>query len=60
LEAFTSELEAHHIAVYVTDSRDLEGVFRSMERIADVLEKRQQADDLIKQLKARWLWLKIR
>jgi len=53
LEAFTSELEAHHIAVYVTDSRDLEGVFRSMERIADVLEKRQQADDLIKQLKAR-------
>jgi iron complex transport system substrate-binding protein len=27
LEAFTSELEAHQIAVYVTDSHDLEGVF---------------------------------
>jgi iron complex transport system substrate-binding protein len=53
LEAFTSELEAHHIAVYVTDSHDLEGVFRSMERIADVLGKQQQADELLKQLKDR-------
>ena len=53
LEAFTSELETHHIAVYVTDSHDLEGVFRSMERIADVLGKRQQADELLKQLKGR-------
>jgi iron complex transport system substrate-binding protein len=53
LEAFTSELEAHHIAVYVTDSHDLAGVFRSMERIADVLGKRQRADELLKQLKGR-------
>ena len=53
LEAFTSELEAHHIAVYVTDSHDLEGVFRSIERIADVLGKRQQASDLLIQLKGR-------
>src|SRR4030095_3424088 len=29
LEAFTSELEAHHIAVYVTDSHNLEEVMRS-------------------------------
>jgi iron complex transport system substrate-binding protein len=53
LEAFTSQLEAHHIAVYVTDSHDLEGVFHSIERIADVLGKRPQADELLKQLRAR-------
>ena len=53
LEAFTSELEAHHIAVYVTDSHDLEGVFHSIERMADVLGKRPQADELLQQLRAR-------
>jgi iron complex transport system substrate-binding protein len=53
LEAFTAELEAHHIAVYVTDSHDLEGVFRSMERLADILGKRPQADELLKQLRTR-------
>jgi iron complex transport system substrate-binding protein len=53
LEAFTSELEAHHIAVYVTDSHDLEGVFHSIERMAEVLGKRPQADELLKQLRLR-------
>jgi iron complex transport system substrate-binding protein len=53
LEAFTGELQAHHIAVYVTDSHDLEGVFRSMERIAELLGKRQQAGDLLRELKGR-------
>lgn len=53
LEAFTSELESHHIAVYVTDSHDLEGVFHSIERIAAVLGKRPQADELLEQLRAR-------
>ena len=53
LEAFTSELEAHNIAVYVTDSHDLEGVFHSIERIADLLKRRPQADELLKQLRAR-------
>jgi len=53
LEAFTSELDAHHIAVYVTDSHDLAGVFRSIERVADLLKRRPQADELLKQLRAR-------
>jgi iron complex transport system substrate-binding protein len=53
LEAFTSELETHQIAVYVTDARDLEGVFRSIERLANLLGKRHQADALLLQLKAR-------
>lgn len=53
LEAFTSELQAHEIAVYVTDAHDLEGVFRSIERISDLLGKRSQTDQLLKQLRAR-------
>ncbi len=53
LETFTSELNAHHIAVYVTDSRDLQGVFHSIERVADLLKRRPQADELLKQLRAR-------
>lgn len=53
LEAFTSELEAHHIAVYVTNASDLAGVFHSIERIADLLKRRPQADELLKQMRAR-------
>jgi iron complex transport system substrate-binding protein len=53
LETFTSELDAHHIAVYVTDARDLGGVFDSIERMADLLGKRPQADELLKQLRTR-------
>lgn len=39
--------------VYVTDSHDLEGVFHSIERLADVLGKRPQADELLQQLRNR-------
>ncbi len=53
LEAFTNELQAHRIAVYVTDSHDLEGVFHSIERVADMLGKRPQADGLLNQLRNR-------
>jgi len=53
LEAFTTELDAHNIAVYVTDSHDLDGVFRSIERISDLLGRRPQADELLKQLRGR-------
>lgn len=53
LEAFTRELEAHHIAVYVTDSHDLEGVFRSIEGIGDLLQRRSEAEELLKQLRTR-------
>jgi iron complex transport system substrate-binding protein len=53
LEAFTSELEAHQIAVYVTDSHDLEGVFHSIERMAEVLGKQTQAAELLQRLRDR-------
>ncbi|HLN99870.1 MAG TPA: cobalamin-binding protein [Pyrinomonadaceae bacterium] len=53
LEAFTSELEAHQIAVYVTDSHDLDGVFHSIEEIAELLGKQSEARNLLTQLKRR-------
>jgi iron complex transport system substrate-binding protein len=53
LEAFTKQLNEHHIAVYVTDPHDLEGVFRSILSIGDVLNEPVAAAELVKQLRAR-------
>jgi iron complex transport system substrate-binding protein len=53
LEVFTQELEAHNIAVFVTDPRDLEGVFRSIERLGDITGQGVQAKQLVEQLRAR-------
>lgn len=53
LESFTSELEAHNIAVYVTDARDLDGVFRSIERLGGLLGRRSQTEALLIELRAR-------
>ena len=53
LEAFTNQLNAQNISVYVTDPRDLEGVFRSIENLGEVLGERAHADELVKSLRAR-------
>ena len=53
LEAFAQQLDAHHIPVYVSDPHDIEGVLHSIERIATVLDRQQQAGDLVKELRGR-------
>jgi iron complex transport system substrate-binding protein len=53
LEAFTKQLNEHQIAVYVTDPRDLEGVFRSILSVGDLLNEPVGAAELLKQLRAR-------
>ncbi|MFN2530475.1 MAG: ABC transporter substrate-binding protein [Pyrinomonadaceae bacterium] len=53
LEAFTGQLEAHNISVYVTDPRDLEGVFRSIEQLGEILGRSDQAKSVVKQLRER-------
>jgi len=53
LEAFTKQLDEHDIAVYVTDPRDLEGVFRSILSVGDLLNESIAASELVKQLRAR-------
>ncbi|HKZ79528.1 MAG TPA: cobalamin-binding protein [Pyrinomonadaceae bacterium] len=53
LEAFTRQLEEHRIAVYVTDPRSLEDVFRSIAALGLLLNRNDSAQHLIDQLRAR-------
>ncbi len=53
LEAFTKQLDEHRIAVYVTDPRDLEGVFRSIENLGKLLNQERPADETVSQLRQR-------
>ena len=51
LEAFTRQLDEHGIVVYVTNPRDLEGVFRSLEKVGQLLNHEEQAKQLVQQLR---------
>lgn len=53
LEAFTKQLNEQQIAVYITDPRDLEGIFRSILSVGDLLNESVAASELVKQLRAR-------
>lgn len=53
LEVFAKQLQEHDIAVFVTDPHDLEGVFRSIDKIGDILGRVQQAKQLIDALRQR-------
>jgi iron complex transport system substrate-binding protein len=53
LEAFTSQLAEHQIAVFVTDPHDLEGVFRSIQNLGELLNQKDQADELVSSLRRR-------
>jgi len=53
LEVFTKQLQNQNIAVFVTDPRDLDGVFRSIEQIGLIVGHTQQAEQLIQNLRDR-------
>ena len=53
LEVFTQHLEGQNIAVFVTDPHDLEGVFRSIERIGEIVSEQDQAKQLVQKLRDR-------
>lgn len=53
LEAFTRQMSENGIAVYVTDPRDLEGVFRSIANLGELLNQQEQAARLVDELRAR-------
>jgi len=53
LETFTSQLQNHNIAVFVTDPHDLEGVFRSMEQVGEMLGQAWQAQAVVEGLRLR-------
>jgi iron complex transport system substrate-binding protein len=53
LEVFTQQLQSQNIAVFVTDPHDLEGVFRSITQIGEMLGQKDQASHLVQQLRQR-------
>lgn len=53
LEAFAKQMSEHGIAVYVTDPRDLEGVFRSITNLGELFNRAEQATRVVAELRAR-------
>jgi iron complex transport system substrate-binding protein len=53
LEVFTQQLQNQNIAAFVTDPHDLEGVFRSIQQIGDMLGQKEQSDQLVQKLRER-------
>ena len=53
LEVFTQQLQNQNIAVFVTGPHDLEGVFRSIEQVGEILGKKEQAATLVQSLRKR-------
>jgi len=53
LETFTRQLDERAIPIFVTDPHDLEGVFRSIKTLGDLLGQQEQADKLVGDLRAR-------
>ncbi len=53
LEAFTSTLDRQGIAVFVTDTKDLEGVYRNLGQFGELFGTQERADSLVKELKFR-------
>lgn len=53
LEIFTQQLQNQNIAVFVTDPHDLDGVFRSIEQVGEILGQREQARLLVQKLRER-------
>jgi iron complex transport system substrate-binding protein len=53
LQIFTQQLQDQNIAVFVTDPHDLEGVFRSIQQVGDILGQKEQAGLLVQKLRER-------
>jgi iron complex transport system substrate-binding protein len=53
LEVFTEQLKTHNIEVFVTDPKDLEGVFRSVTQIGDIVGQTSEAKTLVDTLRQR-------
>ena len=53
LEVFTEQLKAHDIGVFVTDPHDLDGVFRSIQKVGEIVGHVEQAKTLVDQLSNR-------
>ncbi len=53
LEAFTRQMDQQNIPVYVTDPHDLEGVFRTIQTLGEILGERERAAKVVADLRVR-------
>src|SRR5262245_63552107 len=53
LEVFTEQLKSHNIEVFVTDPHDLEGVFKSIIQIGDIVGRPNESTTLVAKLRER-------
>jgi iron complex transport system substrate-binding protein len=53
LEVFTQQLHNQNIAVFVTDPRDLEGIFQTIEQVGQIFGQAEQANQLVTKLRER-------
>ena len=53
LEVFTQQLKGQNISFFVTDPHDLEGVFRSIEQIGEIVGHKDEASQLVQKLRER-------
>ena len=53
IESFSKALEAQDIAVFVTNSKDLESVYRSIAQIGEILGTSEKAQQVIEDMKRR-------
>ena len=53
LEIFTQQLQNQNIAVFVTDPHDLDGVFRTIEHVGEIVGQKQQAQNVVQKLRER-------
>jgi iron complex transport system substrate-binding protein len=53
LEIFSQQLHNQNIAVFVTDPHDLDGVFRTIEHVGEIVGQKQQAQLVVQKLRER-------
>ncbi len=53
LENFTKQLDENNIAVFVTDPKDLEGVYRNLIQFGEIFGKTEKASEIVASLRKR-------
>lgn len=53
MQAFTERLERQNIAVFVTNPQDIDGVYKSLYQIGDVMNETERANTVVDELKKR-------
>lgn len=53
MQSFTEQLERQNIAVFITNPQDVEGVYRSLYQIGEVMNETEKANQLVDEVKKR-------